>query len=427
MFLQSMKKRYTVHFVWALIAAGTGWLGAWRNAGSDASQGETRSRLAAAVDIPQSEAASAKRRAASIAGGTEEASSWLQKWSAANGSISAENMADAMTEAMRDPDSVRGLRHFTHLLECLNSDNAPAALAALKAHSGPRESSLWMNLFCTAWGAKEGASALAAVTTRDEREAALTGWARSNSAAAMEWLAALPKEMDSGDRRGLERSLVRGMARNDPQAALDYIATASDRSDLVRVLTREQVANGVPATARWAAELPDSDLRGPALEAVARHYMQVDPASGMVWAAESATAPEMRQAVGRIADRMADQDVLAAYKWTQQLPPGAGQEEAYQQVFSEWARKDPTASSQELLRMPTGPQRDNAIHSFAGSLVRENPQDAMVWATAIGDPGLRLNTQIDVARKWHDTSPAAAQSWIAANLPADAQNRALGK
>jgi hypothetical protein len=133
----------------------------------------------------------------------------------------------------------------------------------------------------------------------------------------------------------------------------------------------------------------------------------------------------MRDAVGRVADRMAENDVLAAWKWAQQLPPSPGREEAWQQVFSEWARKDPTASSQELLRIPAGPQRDNAVHSFAGSLVRENPQDAMTWAAAIGDPGLRLETQIDVARKWNESSPAAAQAWIVANLPPEARVKAL--
>jgi hypothetical protein len=77
--------------------------------------------------------------------------------------------------------------------------------------------------------------------------------------------------------------------------------------------------------------------------------------------------------------------------------------------------------------MPAGAHRDNAIHSFAGSLVRENPEDAIIWAAAISDPALRLDTQINVARKWNNAAPAAAQSWIAANLPADAQRRALGK
>lgn len=354
---------------------------------------------------------------------------WLTKWIDGNGAISAENMTAAVMEALGDPDSVRGMRHFTHLLECLTAENAPAALAALKNHSGPAETALWVSLFCTAWGAKSGAAALDGMTAGNDREAAMSGWARSDPAAAAQWLAALTEETDADTRHGLERSLVRGMARSDPQAAIDHIAAMNpgDRGDLIRAVTMERMSHGLPATAQWAAGLADTDMRASALEAVARHYMQVDPSSGMAWAAEKAVTSEMRQAVGRVADRIADKDVTAALNWTRQLPPGPAQEEAYQQVFSEWARKDPTASSQELLRMPQGQERDNAIHSFAGSVVRESPEDAIVWATAIGDPELRLDTQIDVARKWNEASPEAARAWIVANLPAEARQKALTK
>ncbi|HWB05184.1 MAG TPA: hypothetical protein VG796_19285 [Verrucomicrobiales bacterium] len=415
-----------IHGAWALVAAGAWWFGHRLTVLEEGSKAESQNRLKLAIDANRTGPDTASKIGGTAAASANaETTSWLQKWGGASGVIPPENMTAALTEAMQDPDSVRGLRHFTHLLECLTSENAPAALATLRGHTASRESRLWLNLFCATWGAKDGTAAMAGAGNNDERGAALAGWARVNSAAAKEWLAALPKDTDSDDRRRLERSLIQGMARTDPQGALDYIANSNDRGDLVRILTREQMANGIPATARWASELKDSEMRGPALEAIARHYMHVDPVSGAAWAAESSTAPDMRDAVGRVADRMAENDVLAAWKWAQQLPPSPGREEAWQQVFSEWARKDPTASSQELLRIPAGPQRDNAVHSFAGSLVRENPQDAMTWAAAIGDPGLRLETQIDVARKWNESSPGAAQAWIVANLPPEARVKAL--
>lgn len=60
-------------------------------------------------------------------------------------------------------------------------------------------------------------------------------------------------------------------------------------------------------------------------------------------------------------------------------------------------------------------------------MARESPEDAIVWATAIGDPELRLDTQIDVARKWNEASPEAARTWMVVNLPAEARKRALRK
>jgi hypothetical protein len=276
-------------------------------------------------------------------------------------------------------------------------------------------------------GRKGGAGAMDLLSGRRERGAALTGWAGRDPAAAEQWLAALPKDTGDDERRSLQYGFVRGLSRRDAAAAMEYVAGRSEgeRSDLARVLAGEQLTRGTKTAAGWAMNLTDAAMRGSALESVARHFMQVDPPGGASWAAESSLVPDMRHAVARVADRMAENDVQAALAWTRQLPRSPGQEEAYQQVFSQWARTDPTGSSQELVRMAPGWERDNAIHSFSRILVNESPEDAMTWAGAITEPSMRLDTQIDVARQWYATAPAAAQPWIAANLPADAQARVL--
>ena len=226
--------------------------------------------------------------------------------------------------------------------------------------------------------------------------------------------------------QALHASFVRGLAGNDPAAAVAYVKGLGDnRGEMARVLVGEQFRNGAPAAARWAAELPDETMRGAALEAVARRYMQVDADAGAAWGVEIAQDRDTRAAVARVADRMAESDVRAAFEWTLKLPPSPGQDEAFQQVFSEWARQDPGASSVELQRMTPGPERDNAIHAFSRILVSESPSDAIIWATAIADPALRLDTQLDVVRQWNTTAPDAARTWVAANLPVHAQSQAL--
>jgi hypothetical protein len=57
-------------------------------------------------------------------------------------------------------------------------------------------------------------------------------------------------------------------------------------------------------------------------------------------------------------------------------------------------------------------------------VVRHSPGQALIWASAIADPALRIDTQVDVARTWNLAAPGAAAAWIAVNLPPEAQRRA---
>jgi hypothetical protein len=75
--------------------------------------------------------------------------------------------------------------------------------------------------------------------------------------------------------------------------------------------------------------------------------------------------------------------------------------------------------------MTPGPGRDAAIQAFSGTLARENPVDALTWAGSISDPQQRTELQFNLARRWYANAPNDAQPWIAANLPAELQGRAL--
>ena len=427
------RKSLFLHLTWGILAGAAWWLGTQQPVADDEATRARRISLTAPAPFAAEGGGIARGASRSLTAGTADFTAWLDTWRGADGRILPERMSAAVLAAVRDHDQVRGLRNFTHLLEHLTPENAAAAVLTLKSNAGASDSGVWLELLCAAWGAKDGENALSTLTDEKDRHTAMSAWAAHDPAAAQVWLNGLATgHGDNGvamsaEKYYFQRSLVAGMARRDPDAAVQYAKTQgeSDRSELARIVAKEVFHRGGAEAGEWAAGLDDSTMRGAALEMVARKYMAAVPAEGATWAAENATAPDMRAAVGRVADRIADKDVVAAYTWTQQLPAGPGQEEAYQQVFSEWARQDPTASSQELLRMSPGSGRDQAIHSFSRSLVKENPESAIAWAGAISDPQQRLETQIDVARTWHEAAPADAQPWIAAHLPGEAGARAL--
>jgi hypothetical protein len=144
-----------VHLVWALTAAGAWWLGSRHNA-PDASfpQQPSRGGLSAAGALSSHHERHPDKMLQSSSAGADDGVAWLRPRLSVDGILSPENMATAVAEAMHDPDPVRGLRHFTQLLESLTPENAAAALQVLRVDSGSRGSSPWLSMLCAAWGAR---------------------------------------------------------------------------------------------------------------------------------------------------------------------------------------------------------------------------------------------------------------------------------
>ena len=177
--------------------------------------------------------------------------------------------------------------------------------------------------------------------------------------------------------------------------------------------------------AEWALRLPEERMRTNALETVGYQYIREDLSGAAEWAVKIAARPDAHEAVADIADAMADHDGKAAAVWAAKLPAGESQDHAMEDIYEYWTRRDPLAASQSLNEMERGPGRDAAIQAFSRTLAGENPADAVAWAGAITDEKERLNVQVDIARRWNSRAPAEAQAWITANLPAEAQARAM--
>ena len=425
-------KTLTIHSLWALAVAGAWWLGRDSVSNSTPAEGMKNHALEGVAMRKGEGHLSGPPIPAPLVRGIAETAEWMRQWSGPDGRVSPERMAAALEAALSDGNPVRQMQYFSQLLAVLTPENAAAGADALRRHVSPLSKD-WLKALAAVWGELDGTGAMAELSKDGIRsvaaqQAAFSGWTFKDPAAAQAWLKAYtpPKGAPADVVEAFQSALVRGLGRNDPDAAVGYIKGLGENQDhLIKVLTADRFRYGVSATAEWAAQLPDESLRRSALETVARRYMQVDPVAGAAWGTEIATGPDSREAVARVADRMAESDVQAAFAWTAKLPPGPGQEEAFQQVFSEWARQDPGASSEMLQQMPAGRERDNAVHAFSRILVEESPRDAIIWASNISDPAMRLDTQVDVARQWNQADPAAAGAWVAANLNGADRARAL--
>jgi hypothetical protein len=425
-------KRFPIFLnsAWALLAAGAYVAGTFhpRSADVHSSAGSPAGRLAAQTSSKPAGAAEVEKGS--------QVSRWLQSFEDNSGSISPERMKDALRTALLDPDPVKATLYFTHLLEKMTPENAPAILQAITENVRGADANRFLTLLAHAWGAKDGAAAIAAFEALNRRDmdgaksTAMTAWASKNSELALSWLQKRAEQANRDPRgeQALTRGFVIGMARQNVDSALEYVMTLKEdrRADFAHVLVDQKLKEGAVSGAEWALRLPEERMRTNALETVGYQYIREDLPGATQWAEKIAARPDAHEAVADIANEMANRDGKGAAAWAAKLPAGPSQNHAMEDIFENWTRKDPLAASQSLNEMPHGPGRDSAIQAFSRTLAGENPADAVTWAGAISDDRERINVQVDIARRWQAKAPNEAHAWITANLPAEAQVRALG-
>ena len=426
-----MKKEYLVHAVWVLLAGGAFALGKFTaspNTGSDDKKGAAGR---AGSDSNGSARPSARsvfgsgNGRSSVNGGGETAGSLARP-----GVSGAVPISTRMEEAVRTLDPIQAEIEFLAALENLTPDNAPDALAAIRANSEGWTSARFTSLLYYRWGQLDPMAAVEHATEQGGRSgawsagAALSGWAANDPVGAQTWVG----QQEEGDqKRHYVRGLVTGLARSDPNAAQKYIEglpEGNSRTWLMQTVARARLREGVESAANWAASIESSELRSSAMQSVASQFVRADLDKAIEWGSKIAQQENSGDAVAEVAEGLTRSDPARATKWLKTLPPGEASKSAAGEVFQEWGRKDPEAASGYLNNLPAGEVKDSGINSFSRTIMREDAEAAATWSLAIGDEKLRRDSILNTASYFYRRDKQAATVWMNANaLSADLQKQ----
>lgn len=415
-----MKKSILIHTIWGACAISTfaaGYLLAkpgGDSAGINPSGSLTAARLQA-MSGPLNAADTGSRAVAARAGEGEPV---------ARPALTEDQLKELAKEVFNDPNPLKRNIAFSKMLESLTPENATAMLETMKSNRAGGDQ---FQLFLYAWGAVDGAGAMAHADTLEGRmkqrflNETLPGWAGKNADAAIAWLET--QKEDEGKNR-LRSSLMAGLADGDLGFATGYALQRADAGDKQAASYLETVAgeqlrkNGAVAAAAWGEALPDGELKGAALDRVAGQYSREDPAAAAAWAAKYATTDYGARVVEEVGDTWAARDPKAAVEWLNTLAEGQGRSEGTFSALRNWTRKDPLAASQYLVDMPASQAKDSAVSGFARSLAGEDPQSAIAWAGTISDDASRVKTLTRAGQSWFRSDPVAASNWLqTSNLP----------
>ncbi|MEM6884804.1 MAG: hypothetical protein AAF571_07205 [Verrucomicrobiota bacterium] len=235
------------------------------------------------------------------------------------------------------------------------------------------------------WADSDPAGAASAIAGLPPSEVRANGihevayrWASSDPAAAMEWVQQLPR---GNTYESARNSALRQIAQSDPDLAKSYYwkLSQSEQSDAASQIASGMARRDPQQALQFAGSISDENARNNAQESIGRQWGRNDPEQAARWA--KTLQGEVRQTViSGLVDSWASQNTEAAAEWLSQFPPEPG--------------------------------LDRATRNLARHLSAENPEAALSWAQSITDENMRRSTLHQTIYQWKRYDADAANQWV---------------
>ncbi len=233
----------------------------------------------------------------------------------------------------------------------------------------------------------------------------------------------------------LVKSLVTGWMRSGEPGLEDWIRNLGlgfERQKALGAYAREMIRlRGTEATAAWADALPDAEdgFKKEAFWRVTTELTYADPAAGRAFYEKHRNGSYGDNLLVSVSNAWVAVDGPAAMQWLSEQPEGQQRDDAVLDAVRSWTM----SNSDALVSWARGWGRDATPHWFQPALpifakvvAVEDPAEAVEWAARIEDEGTRHLTFIQIAHRWRQRDPAAADAWLAAS-PLSEKQRARAR
>lgn len=260
-------------------------------------------------------------------------------------------------------------------------------------------------------------------------------WMKTDPAAAMAWMQALPEDQRSPE---ITSRIAAARMQQDAAATLAWIGSLpeGEEKSFSRGRIIESVFAGVKDQEAFEAKLaslPSSWHDGARLQ-----WMSENPSKDAAASAEQLKLiftrnpglvddQPARQAVNQLVSSYANSgDFSGGAAWAMTLPDGPAQATAAATLSQQWTTKDPGAASTWITGLPEGETRDAAASGMINQIQREDPASALAWAQSLSNEDKRRDQTRGVFQSWFRSEPLEALKTIQ-TLPPEEQQRIFTK
>lgn len=309
----------------------------------------------------------------------------------------------ALREAIKTPSTSGKLQYLT-LLQQLTAEEAPRMLEVFREMSRQgykvRE---YDRLFWERWAELDGPGVAKIMFERDKRfketglsNLAISTWAKNDPEAAADWLA---QQEDIPLREGMTKGLLEGMAAADPDQAQEFLLSGNFTPDQIaygfsQIARQKLMQDGLDSVGQWYAEFSENDANFETVtNAATQIYSRAAFSDALHWANQlEGSRDAVLRARGQLHARLADgrPDGLITFLGSEKYAHNiAGVEALTSRAIDRWLRTTPYAMGTWLQQNEDIPNYDLIVKPFAEKVAVDDPNAARAWAGTIRDPELR--------------------------------------
>ena len=246
---------------------------------------------------------------------------------------------------------------------------------------------------------------------------AMRGWAQADPASAMAWLEAQP---EGNYRTGMAQGFVRGVAAQDPKAALHATSLLAPQHQewlMNSLLKAEEAPHCMPFIQNWlasdalnATEPEAMRIRSQVFGSLVETQTKVlwndrDGSRLTQWVEQFAgrdfvSAPALSRLAENLAGRMDAPRVMELLD-RMAVPIFRGQPDPVRMVMQRWSRQDAGAAQGWLNDHREAPSYDAAAVAFMQSITIDDPAVKRAWIETLHDDALRAQAmrELDEVQK----------------------------
>jgi hypothetical protein len=248
-------------------------------------------------------------------------------------------------------------------------------------------------------------------------------WAVSDPAAAEKW--ALDKHEGDGANPYLA-SVIKGIASYDLDKAYQMTMSmpmGRERGPAIDAVAKALLMKGTEAAFAFPETIQDEHLKGSFVMIISQNLARRDPQAAADWVASLESGAVQDRASGEVAGRLARVDVDKAAEFVSSLQPAAKANAAAATVPA-MSQNDIAGTARWVSSMAGTPGYDKIVESFVWSCDSRAPEQSAAWISGVSDPVQQTKLYHRMLGEWQKKDANAVRTWVAENeVPSSVRKR----